>query len=284
MEKAQWKEEAIGQVAIERLGGKKLTHNCSIANISKFNCFLLVCKRLNMKYIIFILIFSLFILKSLTASELLKNGDFETGDTTGWKYWETFPWDGDGAPVESPTHIEIAVPGNIGIPVPPATSGFFALTQMVGSIGTARGGLYQEVKVMVNTPYILTGSMAFYGDDIGDVTLIGILDGSWNPALAFTAINKNYISGNATSSWVEVSLTIIPTKDIITVFTETRQDWAHGNAAGWYDSLRLRTVPAPAKLLISKDPKDNLVHKEEQRQTKESQTTENTGKSLNIKD
>jgi len=28
MEKAQWKEEAIGQVAIERLGGKKLTHNC----------------------------------------------------------------------------------------------------------------------------------------------------------------------------------------------------------------------------------------------------------------
>src|SRR3989338_10757158 len=94
-----------------------------------------------MKKIVLIIFLSLFAaLQSLTASELLKNGDFETGDTTGWKYWETFPWDGDGAPVESPTHIEIAVPGNIGITVPTATSGFFALTQMVGSIGTARGG------------------------------------------------------------------------------------------------------------------------------------------------
>lgn len=205
----------------------------------------------------------------MTASELLKNGDFETGDTTGWKYWETFPWDGDGAPVESPAHVDIAFPGTIGIPTPPATSGSFSLTQQVGANGTARGGLYQEVKVMVNTPYILTGSMAFYGDDIGDATLIGILDGSWNPALAFTAINKNYISGNAASSWVEVSLTIIPTKDIITVFTETRQDWPHGNAAGWYDSLRLRTVPEPTKLLPSQYLRENLIHKEKQAQERQ---------------
>ncbi len=200
--------------------------------------------------------------RSLYASELLKNGDFETGDTTGWKYWETFPWDGDGAPVESPAHVDIAFPGTVGIPTPPATSGSFSLTQQVGANGTARGGLYQEVKVMINTPYILTGNMAFYGDDIGDVALIGILDGSWNPVLAFTTVNKNYIGGNTVSSWVEISLMIIPTKDIITVFTETRQDWAHGNVAGWYDSFSLMLVPEPTKLLISKNPKNNLVHKE----------------------
>ena len=222
--------------------------------------------------------------RSLYASELLKNGDFETGDTTGWKYWETFPWDGDGAPVESPAHVDIAFPGTVGIPMPPATSGSFSLTQQVGANGTARGGLYQEVKVMINTPYILTGNMAFYGDDIGDVALIGILDGSWNPVLAFTTVNKNYISGNAVSSWVEIALMIIPTKDIITVFTETRQDWAHGNVAGWYDSFSLMPVPEPTKLLTSKGTKDDLVHKEEQRQSKENQTTEDTGESLNIRD
>ncbi|HHT9130170.1 MAG TPA: hypothetical protein ACFYEC_04825, partial [Candidatus Brocadiaceae bacterium] len=195
-----------------------------------------------MKLISLTLILILFIFRLLPAEELLKNGDFETGDTTGWKYWETYPWDGDGAPVESPTHVTIAVPGTIGTPVPPTTSGSFALTQQISSNGTARGGLYQEIKVIVNTPYILTGQMAFYGDDIGDVTIIGILDNFWNPALAFTTINKNYISGNTVSSWMELSIMIIPTKDVITVFTETRQDWPHGNVAGWYDNLSLRPV------------------------------------------
>jgi len=123
----------------------------------------------------------------------------------------------------------------------------------------------------VNTPYIFTGYMAFYGDDIGDVTIVGILDGSWNPALAFTTINKKYIGGNTVSSWMEFSLMIIPSKDVITVFTETRQDWTHGNVAGWYDNLSLRPVPEPTKLLPSQNLKDNLTHKEKQtqgRQTK----------------
>ncbi len=217
-----------------------------------------------MKLIPLTLMLILFISRSLPAEELLKNGDFETGDTTGWKYWEIYPWDGDGAPVESPTHVTIAIPGTIGTPVPPATSGSFALTQQVSSNGTARGGLYQEVKVIVNTPYILAGQMAFYGDDIGDVTIIGILDNSWNPALAFTTTNKSYISGNTVSSWMEFSIMIIPTKDVITVFTETRQDWPYGNVAGWYDNLSLRTVPEPTKLLISQNPKNNSIREEKQ--------------------
>jgi len=222
-----------------------------------------------MRHILLILICSLFVLRPLSAAELLKNGDFETGDVTGWKYWETYPWDGDGAPVESPTHVTIAIPGTIGAPVPPATSGFFALTQQVGHNGTTRGGLYQEVKVVVNTPYIFTGYMAFYGDDIGDVTIAGILDGSWNPAFAFTTINKKYIGGNTISSWLEFSLMIIPSKDVITVFTETRQDWTHGNVAGWYDNLSLRPVPEPTKLLPSQHLRENLIHKEKQAQEKQ---------------
>lgn len=224
-----------------------------------------------MRFVAFVLlIFSLFILRSLPAAELLKNGDFESGDITGWKYWETFPWDGDGSPVESPTHVAIVIPGTIGNPIPPTTSGFFALTQQVGSNGTARGGLYQEVKVIINTPYILTGHLAFYGDDIGDFTIVGILDGTWNPALAFTTINKNYIGGNTTSSWMEFSLMIIPSKDVITVFTETRQDWMHGHVAGWYDNLSLRPVPEPTKLFPSQNPKDNSVREEKQKQAAKS--------------
>jgi len=221
----------------------------------------------NMKRILFTLIFSLSILRSLPAAELLKNGDFETGDVTGWKYWETYPWDGDGAPVELPTHVSIAVPGTIGTPVPPTTSGYFALAQQVEHHGTARGGLYQEIKVIVNTPYILTGQMAFYGDDIGDITIIGILDSTWNPALAFTTINKLYIGGNTISSWQDFSIIIIPSKDVITVFTETRQDWMHGNVAGWYDNLSLRPVPEPTKLFISSNPKYNSLLEEKQKQT-----------------
>lgn len=217
-----------------------------------------------MKHILLSLTLVVSIIRLSPAAELLKNGDFETGDTTGWKYWETYPWDGDGAPVESPTHITIALPGTIGTPIPPTTGGFFALTQQVVSTGTARGGLYQEIKVIVNTPYILTGHMAFYGDDIGDITIVGILDGSWNPALAFTAINKNYIGGNAVSPWIEISLMIIPSKDVITVFTETRQDWMHGNVSGWYDGLSLRPVPEPIKLFLSQTPKDNSISREKQ--------------------
>ncbi|HHT9109627.1 MAG TPA: hypothetical protein ACFYDZ_00540 [Candidatus Brocadiaceae bacterium] len=203
-----------------------------------------------MKYIFFIVVFSL-LLRTAFSGELLRNGDFETGDVTGWKYWETYPWDGDGAPVELPAHITIAVPGTLGTPVPPTTSGSFAMAQQVGTHGTARGGLYQEVRVIMNTPYILTGHIAFFGDDIGDVTVIGILDGVWNPAFAFTTPNKNSISGNLSASWQEISLMIIPSKDVITIFTETRQDWMHGYVAGWYDNLSLKPVPESTKLTQS---------------------------------
>lgn len=217
-----------------------------------------------MKYALFSFIICLLMLQSLSASELLKNGDFETGDITGWKYWETYPWDGDGAPVEFPTHIAIAIPGTIGTPLPPVMSGFFALTQQVDSNGTARGGLYQEIKVIVNTPYVLTGCMAFYGDDLGDATLIGILDSTWNPALAFTTINKHTISGNSIASWTEFSLTIVPTKDIITIFTETRQDWIHGNVAGWYDGLSLQPALEPTKFFKSLHHENHSLQKEKQ--------------------
>lgn len=212
-----------------------------------------------MRYLFITFFIVLFFLRSLFAAELLKNGDFETGDITGWKYWETYPWDGDGAPVELPAHIAIAVPGTIGTPVPHAISGSFAMAQQVDS-GTARGGLYQEVKVVRNTPYILTGHMAFYGDDIGDVTIIGILDGTWSPSLAFTAVMRSYIGGNAHSSWVEFSLTVIPSKDIITIFTETRQDWAHGTTAGWYDNLSLQPVSEFTR--FPKHAKNDLIQKD----------------------
>ncbi|HHT9124091.1 MAG TPA: hypothetical protein ACFYEF_14585, partial [Candidatus Wunengus sp. YC63] len=87
----------------------------------------------------------------------------------------------------------------------------------------------------------------------------------WNPALAFTTINKKYIGGNTISSWMEFSLMIIPSKDVITVFTETRQDWTHGNVAGWYDNLSLRPVPEPTKLLPSQHLKEKPA---QERQTK----------------
>ncbi len=140
-----------------------------------------------------------------------------------------------------------------------ATSGSFAVAQQVNS-GTARGGLYQEVRVITNTPYTLTGHMAFYGDDIGDVTIVGILDGTWNPAQAFTAVNRNYIGGNTHVSWVEFSLTVIPSKDIVTVFTETRQDWVHGNVTGWYDNLSLQ--PASELTRFPQRDKDDLMRKD----------------------
>ncbi|MEB2308403.1 MAG: hypothetical protein OZ917_03785 [Candidatus Brocadiaceae bacterium] len=219
-----------------------------------------------MKHIVLSFLFLIFI-HSLTAAELLKNGDFESSDITGWRFWETYPWDGDGAPVELPVHLSIVISGNtgnIGTPLPPAASGFFALVQQVSSGGTARGGLCQEVKVVANTPYILTGCLAFYGDDIGDVTIIGILDGLWNPALAYTALSKYSIGGNTVSPWVEFTLTIIPSRDVITIFTETRQDWMYGSVAGWYDNLSLKPASESTRLVIPPNPKKNTIEKRAQ--------------------
>ncbi len=195
-----------------------------------------------MKYILFVLLFGFLPLQPLSAVELLKNGDFETGNSMGWTYWESYPWDGDGFPVERPTHVAIVFPGDIGVPSPPVISGSFSLAQEIVSHGTARGGLYQEVKVMKNVPYILTGYTAFYGDDAGDQAIIGILDGAWNSAQALVDTNKRCLGGNIISPWIDVSITILPTKDIITVFTETRQDCPHGYVAGWYDNLSLKPL------------------------------------------
>ncbi|MCF6148112.1 MAG: hypothetical protein E3K37_05580 [Candidatus Kuenenia sp.] len=194
-----------------------------------------------LRYLFFLSIMSVFFLSKIALSDnLLKNGDFETGDTSGWLLWEAFPWDGDGIPVKHPANIEILVPGTIGIPAPPAINGLYALTQQVSTEGTARGGIYQELKVSANSAYVLTGSMAFYGDNIGDVAIIGILNGQWNPSHALTTPFKYYIGGDTASSWSEFSLSIIPTNNIITVFTETRQDWEQGYVAGWYDNLILQ--------------------------------------------
>jgi len=202
-------------------------------------------------------LFGLLMIRPLTAAELLKNGTFETGDTMGWNYWETYPWDGDGAPVESPAHVSIEVSATTGSPLPHAANSFFALTQHVNHSGTARGGLYQEVKVVAHTPYVLTGHMSFSGDDTGDVIIVGILDDAWNPALAFTTLHKHSVSGSTFSPWIEFSIIINPAKNVITVFTETRQDFAHGNVVGWYDDLSLLPVPEPTKLSSSqKDKRD----------------------------
>jgi len=210
----------------------------------------------------FIFIILLFHLQTTRAEELLINGDFETGDTTGWTHWETFPWDGDGVPVEDPTNLNIMIPGTIGMPDPSTASGFFALTQQVDTEGTARGGIYQEISVLTNITYILTGCMAFYGDDIGDVTIIGIIDGPWNPSLALTTSNKYSICGDILTSWNEFSLAETPSTNVITIFTETRQDWKHGHVAGWYDDLQLQPVIESAKPLQSdKDRNDTSESK-----------------------
>ncbi|MBM4053144.1 MAG: hypothetical protein FJ264_00430 [Planctomycetes bacterium] len=184
----------------------------------------------------------LFFSKIALSDELLKNGDFETGDVSGWTYWETFPWDGDGIPVKHPASVSIIVPGTIGVPMPAAISGTYSLTQQVSAEGTARGGIYQELNVSINSSYVLTGSMALFGDNTGDTTTIGILDGQWNPSHIFTTPYKYHIGGNTISSWSNFSLSIIPSKNIITVFTETRQDWEHGYVAGWYDNLSLQPI------------------------------------------
>ncbi|MDR4508889.1 MAG: hypothetical protein MRJ65_11770 [Candidatus Brocadiaceae bacterium] len=224
-----------------------------------------------MNCILFALLVTLFTIPFISAEELLENGSFETGDITGWNYWETYPWDGDGAPVESPTNVTIAIPGEIGTPAPLATSGILSLAQQINSYGTARGGLYQEVKVTAHTPYLLTGHMAFYGDDSGDITLLGILDSTWNPAHALTTHNKASINGNP-SSWIEVFLAITPSKNVLTVFTETRQDWLHGHAAGWYDNLSLLPAHEKTKYFASQHPKKTSINDNEQKQMTEKKT------------
>ncbi|TVL98785.1 hypothetical protein [uncultured Candidatus Kuenenia sp.] len=193
-------------------------------------------------FLFFLTISSFCLLKESFGENLLKNGDFETGNTSGWICWETFPWDGDGIPVKHPARVDIHVPGTIGVPTPPVISGLYALTQEVTAEGTARGGIYQELNVNAHSTYVLTGSMAFYGDNIGDITIIGLLDGQWNPVNTSTTPFKFYIGGDTVSSWTKFSLSIIPSKNIITVFTETCQDWGYGYVAGWYDNLSLQFV------------------------------------------
>lgn len=143
------------------------------------------------------------------ANAQITNGDFETGDMTGWTPFG----DCDGV-VESAAWL-----GNI-----PAHGGDYVLGNGVNQ-GLKVGGAYQHVSVLIGTEYQIIGWTHNGGDtDSANFCRVGIADGIVTDPAYYGIQWSNPIS--ADTAWAEMSSWgLVATESTMTVFVEMTQIW-----------------------------------------------------------
>ena len=90
--------------------------------------------------------------------ELVQNPGFETGDMTGWAYYEDYPYGPHAG------HMGPSFPGDVYI-VPPYEGEMNAALQI--GWGSSRGFIYQEVPVIPSKWYCVGGAVADTGGGCG---------------------------------------------------------------------------------------------------------------------
>lgn len=187
------------------------------------------------------------------SANLLVNGDFETGNNTGWTpYGGSFGINGVGTdgvagwqPV--PFNEDGAGPGYI------ARVSFWS---DAGHSGRGSAGMYQVVDVSahVGQPMKLTGKFHYHNHSQEFMWHeLGVMDGTDNdpndgtPIALFKKTEADGASNPANDAWLDVSLDFVPTSNTVTVFYKGGTT-AGGASFTAVDSLSL--VPEPAALAL----------------------------------
>lgn len=191
----------------------------------------------------------------IIGPNLLVNPGFETGDMTGWSYYEDYPYDGDGPPVDWPGHMGPVFPGDVYI-IPPYEGEMNAGLQI--GWATDRGFIFQEVPVIPSHWYCVGGAVAQTGNGCANAQLY-VIQGPWqgpsSPGApgppAGDAITLIDIQGNS-GGWVYEEICVHAETDILTVVFAGAQDWACEILAAKFDAAIVaeQVIPEPGTLLL----------------------------------
>ncbi len=182
-------------------------------------------------------------------ADLLTNGDFETGDLTGWTFWRAGWGSGENVQVQA---------AEVG-------SGNYALNEWFVGGGSGSFGVYQEVPVTPGTPYRVTGQWkgeVSTGFNWFEVILIDgpfDLDAADNPDQVWDNMVSAYHENAPTIfDWEPISNTYTngpyivdgvrtATSDTMTVVLKLG---GFGEPTAWFDDVRMTAVPEPTALFL----------------------------------
>jgi hypothetical protein len=170
------------------------------------------------------------------------NPGFETG-LGGWTSWEDYPYDGNGGEVDWPDRMPMKWDIDTNIPVGGRFhSGFHSSGSDVGW-ASARGGMYQEVRVEPGQRYRLSFWGATGPDD--DSLHLGWIDGTetWVADAGIPGVTEELeMISEGTDVWTRLSGEFTPTQTVITIYADWRHDWATGIGSAYVDDWALEEV------------------------------------------
>ena len=189
----------------------------------------------------------------VVGDELVINGGFETSDLTGWAYYEDYPYDGDGLPVDYPGHMSPAFPPNQYIRAP--HEGAMCTGLQVGW-ATGRGFIFQEVPVVPSHYYCVGGAVGLGGDEAN--AQLYVIQGPWmGPSVAHA---PGPPAGNVITlidlqadmeGWVYEEMCIHAETEILTLVFAGAQDFAVNTFGAYFDAATVREqVPEPGTCLL----------------------------------
>jgi len=195
--------------------------------------------------------------------EQLVNGGFETGDLQGWAYYEDYPYDGDGPPVDYPGHMEPSFPPSVFIKAPAEGDMYMGLTN--GSSG--RGFIFQEIPVVPSNYYCISGYMWVLGTEWDWATpaananaQVYAVQGPWmgpsnpgapGPPTGNVVTIIDVTSPPPSADWIYFEVCVHAEDSLLTIVLAGANDWAWPMVAMWDGiSVREQAIPEPGTMLL----------------------------------
>lgn len=173
---------------------------------------------------------------------VILNPGFEEG-LKGWRWWEHYPYDGDGGTVSYPGHMPMKWDITTNIPLSGPTHGGAHSSGSDLGYASGRGGMYQEVPVIPGQRY----RVSFWGatGPTDDSLRLGWIDGTetWLPYYGIPGATEELdLIPELTDDWAQLSGEILPSTSPITLYADWRHDWATLIGSAWVDDWALEEV------------------------------------------